>query len=242
MYYLQRKKAFLTIVLISLFSTLHAQIRTLNLEDHDLKRYYFGISLSYNSSRFQMSHHPRFLEQGDSVLVAEPLNRGGVGLGFTATLGLSKRFEARLNPQLIFASRALTYNLSYPDPVREETPQMIKSVESLVTSFPLQVKFNSDRIGNFRVYMLGGVKFDYDLASNAGSRQAEDLVKLKKSYHGIEAGMGFNFYFPSFILSPELKISNGISNVHARDEALKFSNVIDKLQSRMLVFTLHIEG
>ena len=38
----------------------------------------------------------------------------------------------------------------------------------------------SDRIDNFRVYMFGGAKFEYDLASNSTARKAEDLVKLEK--------------------------------------------------------------
>jgi hypothetical protein len=36
-----------------------AQLRDyLNLPDHDSKRYYLGIALIYNSSRFNVSQHP----------------------------------------------------------------------------------------------------------------------------------------------------------------------------------------
>jgi hypothetical protein len=90
--------------------------------------------------------------------------------------------------------------------------------------------------------MFGGMKFEYDLASNARAKRAEDLVKLKKMDMGVEAGIGFNFYFPVFILSPEIKISNGITNSHSRDASLKFSSSIDKLNSRMVVFSLIFEG
>lgn len=175
-------------------------------------------------------------------MVAEPLNSGGFGLGLSATLPLTKRFEARTNPQLLFTERAIQYFLTYPDGTKDELPLTTRSVQSVTVSFPFQMKFNSDRIGNFRVYMLGGVKADYDLASNARARQAEDLLKVKKTDFGIEAGIGFNFYFQHFILSPELKISNGIGNIHSRDESLKYSNVIEQMRSRMVMFTLHIEG
>ena len=90
--------------------------------------------------------------------------------------------------------------------------------------------------------MLGGAFTQLDLAANARSRRAEDLVKLKKSDYGVELGMGFNFYFQSFIFSPEIKLSNGIPNVHSRDENLKYSNVIDRIQSRMIVISIHLEG
>ena len=112
---------------------------------------------------------------------------------------------------------------------------------SNIVSFPFQMKFNSDRIGNFRTYLLGGIKYDIDLASNSTARNAEDLIKLARYDFGIEAGVGFNFYLPFVTISPEIKISNGLSNLHQVDPALKFSNVLDKIQSRMIVFSIHFE-
>jgi hypothetical protein len=90
--------------------------------------------------------------------------------------------------------------------------------------------------------MMTGVKADMDLASNARAKKAEDLIKINKFDYGYELGLGFNIFFPSFILSPELKISNGLNNIHSRDANLKYSSVFDKIQSRMIVFSLHIEG
>jgi hypothetical protein len=213
--------------------------KELFLEDHDNKPYYFGITLSGNVARFQTELHKHFLEQ-DSILVAEPLNSGGFSLGLLATTRLSNRFEARFNPQLSFLDRSIIYNLNYPE--HDQKTSITKKIESVIVTFPVQLKFRSDRIGNFRVYMLGGGKLDFDLASNARARKAEELVKIQKYDYGVEAGIGFNFYFPSFIFSPEIKISNGLRNIHSRDELLKYSNVIDRIQSRQIVFSIHLEG
>jgi hypothetical protein len=89
--------------------------------------------------------------------------------------------------------------------------------------------------------MLGGIKYDIDLASNSAARNAENLVKLKKYDFGLEAGLGFNFYLRFVTVSPEIKFSYGLSNIHARDPALKYSSVFDKLQSRMIFITLNLE-
>jgi hypothetical protein len=232
-----------TIILFILFSILFSfsarSQKVLFLEDHDNKPYYFGITLSGNVARFQTELHEHFLNQ-DSILVAEPLNSGGFSLGLLATTRLSRRFEARFNPQLTFLDRSISYNLNYPD--HDQKTTIIKKIESVVVTFPLQAKFRSDRIGNFRVYLLGGGKVDFDLASNARARKAEELVKIQKFDYGVEGGIGFNFYFPSFIFSPEIKISNGLRNIHSRDEHLKYSNVIDRIQSRQIVFSIHLEG
>jgi outer membrane protein with beta-barrel domain len=231
---------FLSFILLLIASGTFAQEKELYLTDHDTKPYYFGITLGANVSSFHIEHHPRFL-QYDSVYTVNPEYTAGFQLGLLATARLSNRFEVRFNPQLLFTDRGLTYKLKYTD-LFEQSDSVTKKIESVITTFPLQIKFFSDRIGNFRVYMLAGVKADIDLASNARAKRAEELVKIEKYDFGVEAGIGFNFYFPSFILSPEIKISNGLKNIHSRDENLKYSNVLDRITSRMIVFCIHLEG
>lgn len=230
----------LGVVLLLITSKTFAQEKELYQTDHDAKPYYFGISLGANIANFHIEHHARFL-QYDSVYKVEPLNSTGFQLGLLATARLTNRFELRFNPQLLFTERDLTYRLKYVDPF-EQSDSVTKKIESVITTFPLQIKFFSDRIGNFRVYMLAGLKADVDLASNARAKRAEELVKIQKYDYGYEAGIGFNFYFPSFILSPEIKISNGLKNIHSRDENLKYSNVLDRITSRMIIFCIHLEG
>ena len=218
-----------------------AQLRDyLNLPDHDSKRYYLGIGFMYEQSHLQVSAHPKFL-QSDSVLSVTPGNTGGFGVSGMFTFRLADHLEFRFAfPEFIFASNTLAYHVNYP-PAGESTVAT-KQIQSLLLGFPAQVKFLSDRIGNFRVYMLGGVNYQYDLASNSSTRKAQNLVKLSASDLSVEGGLGFQFYFPVFILSPELKISEGIKNVHSRDPSLQYSNVIDKLKTRMIVFSLIFEG
>jgi hypothetical protein len=250
MLHLLRKKASIKIITVAyllggglLFSqSSRAQFSgvELNMPDHDAKPYYFGITVGVNLARFQTDLHRHFLEN-DSILIAEPVNSGGLTLGLSATARLSDRFQARFNPQLMFIERGIFYKLKYKDPITGDTA-VTKKVESVIMSFPFQIKFQSDRIGNFRVYAMAGFKFDLDMASNARAKKAEELVKIQSSDFGPEFGIGFNFFFPSFIFSPEIKISNGLKNIHARDENLKFSSVFDRIQSRMIVFTIHLEG
>jgi len=245
MLHLHRPKTFIVTVFfiaLGLFSATNtfAQ-KELNLPFHDSKPYYFGITIGGNMARFNTELHPHFLAN-DSVYIAEPNNNGGLALGLLATARLSDRFQLRFNPQLMFINRSLRYKLKFPDGSEENATEVSKPIESILVSFPLQVKLQSDRIGNFRVYMMTGIKGDLDLASNARAKKADNLVKLQAYDYGVELGLGFNFFFPSFILSPELKISNGMRNIHSRDESLKYSNVLDRVQSRMIVFSIHIEG
>lgn len=236
-------KRFVSLFIVGVIVTLQVSAqkeKEIYREDRDNVPYYFGLSLGYNNSYLHTEKDQVFL-QNDSVLSVEPGASGGIALGLLATARLTKRFEFRFHPELILGgSKYLTYQIKYPIPNIEPAIQK-KTIPSTVVSFPFQLKFNSDRIQNFRVYMLAGLKYDIDVASTAGALDAENLVKLKKSYYGYEAGIGFNFYFPVVTIAPEIKITNGLSNVHSRDPNLKYSSIMNQLQSRMITFSLIFE-
>ena len=219
-----------------------AQLRDgINQQDHDDKPYHFGINLGMNRSHFSFTHHPIFMQR-DSVMVVESINSTGLNLAWLVDKRLSEHFNIRTFPlDLTFTEKAFEYNLKYPDRPGGEDSVTIKKVQSISLTLPIQIKFSSDRIGNFKVYMLGGVKAEYDMASNAGARKAENLIKLNKLDYGVEAGLGFHFYYPYFVLTTELKTGWGLGNLHSRDKDLKFSNVIDKINSRTITFSLTVE-
>jgi hypothetical protein len=213
----------------------------INLPDHDDKEFHFGINLGLNRSHFSFTHHPLFLQR-DSVMVVESINSTGLNLAWLVDKRLSEHLNLRTFPlDLTFTEKAFEYTLKYPDRPAGEDTITIKKVQSISLTLPIQLKFSSDRIGNFKVYMMGGFKAEMDMAANAGAKKAENLIKLKKLDYGIEAGLGFHFYYPYFVLTPELKVGWGLGNLHSRDPDLKFSNVIDKINSRTITFSLTVE-
>jgi hypothetical protein len=213
----------------------------LNLLEHDSKPYHFGINLGMNKSHFNFTLHEQFLTQ-DSVTVIESINSTGINLAWLVNFHLSEHFDFRTFPlNLTFSEKAFEYALTYPDVPAGEGKLTTKKVQSITLSLPLLIKFSSDRIDNFKVYTIAGLKFDYDMAANAGKKNADDLIKLNKFDYSIEGGIGFHFYFPYFVLSPELKVSWGLSNLHSRNPDLKFSSNIDKINARMYSFSLTFE-
>ena len=223
-----------------------AQLRNdINMPDHDGKLYHFGINLGLNKSHFSFTHHPQFLNaaiNGDSVMVIESVNSTGLNLAWLVNLNLSPHFDIRTYPlNLTFSEKAFEYNLTYPDVPLGETKITLKKVQSIMLSFPFLIKFSSDRINNLKVYTIAGGKIDYDLASTANKKNADDLIKLKGFNYSVEGGIGFHIYFPYFVLSPELKVSWGMANLHSRNPGLKFSSNIDQIRSRMISFSLTVE-
>ncbi|MDP4283353.1 MAG: outer membrane beta-barrel protein [Bacteroidota bacterium] len=238
MHHLLRRKIVLIILSFVFCSTSSiAQLRdAVNQENHDDKPFHFGINIGYNKSHFNFTHHPRFL-QYDSIMDVESINNSGINLAWLVNVRMSNHFDLRLHPlDLTFSDKEFLYTQKY-----SSDTSITKKIQSITLSFPIQIAFSSDRIGNFKVYTIAGGKFDYDLASNAGASKAEDLIKLKKSDLSVELGMGFHIYFPFFVLSPEIKLSSGLVNLHSRDVNLKYSNVIDKINSKMMTFSLTVE-
>lgn len=228
----------LGLVIVCFCTSAYSQFRDgPNLQDHDNKPYHFGINLGYNKSHFLFTHHPYFLQR-DTIVDIESVNSAGINLAWLVNLRINDHFDLRLHPlDLTFSEKVFQYSENFT----KDTSFVEKKVSSITLSFPVHVKFSSDRINNFKVYTLGGLKFDYDLSSNAGAKNAEDLLKLKKGDVSVEVGIGFHFYFPVFVLTPEIKLSNGLINLHSRDESLRYSNVIDKIKSKMITFSLTVE-
>ncbi|MGL5945717.1 MAG: hypothetical protein ACRCZV_06080, partial [Sediminibacterium sp.] len=135
----------------------NAQKQLYRLQRED-QLYYFGITLGYNSSYLHQVKSNTFLAS-DSILIAEPGSSGGIAMGLLATARLTDYFQVRVNPQLIIGgAKTIKYTLGS---VRTgEATTQVQTLPSTLISFPLQLKFNSDRIGNFRTYLLGGVKYD----------------------------------------------------------------------------------
>jgi len=239
MHDLLRKKIIATLgILFCAVSSLQAQREIYRSYRDDLP-YYFGLTLGYNTSYLHHTKSANFFAS-DSIMYVNPVASGGITMGLLGTLKINDHIEFRANPQLIIGgSKYIDYTLKSVKPGEQTQHQQI--LPSTLVSLPAHFKLNSDRIENFRLYILGGVKFDFDLSSNSTSRNADDLVKLNAADFGLEAGLGVNIYLPFVTVSPEIKFSYGISNLHKLDNGLKYSNVLDKLRSRMIVFSIHLE-
>ena len=219
-----------------------AQLRNeLNQLEHDDERYHFGINLGVNKSHYNILHSSKFL-QFDSVNVIESINSTGINLAGLVNLRLSNHFNLRTYPlDLIFTEKSFQYTLKSPDKPRGEDSLTTKKVQGITLAFPVQIKFTSDRIANLKVFMMAGARVDYDLAANAGKKSNDDVITLQKLDYAAEAGIGFHIYFPVFVLTPELKISYGLRNVLVPNNSLKYSNTIEKINSRSLTFSLTVE-
>lgn len=234
-----RIKYIITILLALVMATpAVAQRKVLNMAEHDSKAYYFGITFGANFSTYRIKYSQSFINT-DSFKVIQPNFGPGFNLGLMGNLRLSRFVDLRFNPCLAFAEKKVTLNVR--DAAGNDSISD-RAVESIYMHMPLQLKFKSDRIKNFRFYAITGLKFDYDMAANARSRKRDEFLKVSAADFGYELGVGFEFYYPNFIFSPEIKLSQGLGNQLFKDPNIPLSNAIDVLSTRMIVISIHLEG
>jgi hypothetical protein len=224
--------------LLALFSAVEtrAQAKVINMEDHDVKPYYFGLTFGFNQSRYRVKYTDAFA-QTDTFMHIQPGWGTGLNLGIMGNLRLNNFVDLRLIPSISFAEK----KLSYLQPGFSSEVQN-KTIESIYIHLPLQLKFKSDRLHNFRFYGMAGGKLDYDMAANANSRRKDEFLKFKPMDLGYELGFGLEFYYPNFIFSPEIKISEGLMNQIYLDRNLQLTNAIDQIRTRTILISIHLEG
>lgn len=232
------KHLLLTGLCILLLQPAEAKVKILNMAEHDQKPYYFGLSFGFNMSGYRLRYSESFTKT-DSFKLIQPGYGPGFNLGLMGNLRLSNFIDLRFVPSLAFAEKEM--DLTVPGAGGSDS-SFRKTIESIYMHMPLQLKFKSDRIGNFRFYALTGFKFDYDMAANARSRKKDEFLKVSAADYGYELGVGFEFYYPNFIFSPEIKLSQGLGNQIFKDGKIPLGNAIDVLSTRMIVISIHLEG
>lgn len=232
------QKRLILLIFFTLCSAFYAvaQRPLLNMPDHDDKRYYFGLTFGLNYSTYNITYTEAFAST-DTFKRIQPLWLPGFNVGLMGNLKLSGFVDLRFVPSLAFAYKRLQFQYGYP---KDSTSD--RTIEAIYMHLPLQLKFKSDRIKNFRFYALLGTKFDYDMAANARSRRTDEFLKVSPSDFGGEFGVGFEFFNPNFIFSPEIKVSQGLNNQLFRDGSLQLTNAINTLHTRMIVISIHLEG
>lgn len=242
MQFIHWNKITTTILALAISLVVMSQENSVNLEDHDNHKLYFGIQLGANSSNYKFLLSEYYPQQ-DFIQTIESQNKKLIHLGLLANWNISDRFDLRFYPlNLLFSDKKILYTTKYKVNDADLSNVYENKIESIVMSFPLQVRLKSDRINNFRFYSLAGLKMDYAMSFNSSVNGDNNFdIKAKKLDYGYEAGFGFQFYFKYFIFSPEIKISNGLRNLHVNDN-VKASLITDEIKSRMIMFSIHFEG
>lgn len=207
-----------------------------NFYDFQNKQFYFGLTLGFNSSRYTPFRSEDFIFR-DTIIGVKSLNGPGFNLNMIANLKIGQYFDFRFLPGFSFAERRLNYTQN-----TRITSETQESVQSVFVELPFHFRYKSAPYRDKRLFLIAGVKYSFDVASESRTRQAENLVRISPHDFHIEYGAGMQFFFDYFIFSPEFKISQGIGNTLLFNPNLPESTVLEKVLSRTFTLSFHIEG
>jgi Outer membrane protein beta-barrel domain len=171
----------------------------------------YGFLIGLHTTAYQVKYSDLFVDQQlDSVFSVEPTWKQGFVLGFIVNYRVSEFLDLRITPQVAFYEHSLTYR--YTD-VATNPADNIQTIETTMVELPILAKYKSVRRGNVRMYMIGGIKPGLEASGKKDVDALTTRLGVKEFNLALEGGFGFDFYYPLFKFSPEIRFSRGINNL-----------------------------
>ncbi len=201
-----------------------------NYQEFQRKSYYFGMAFGSNFSGYRINQSQFFIGN-DSIRITEGKTKGGFNLNMITNLKMGEFFDLRFTPGFAFSYKSFIFN--------DKTE---KRVESVFFEMPFYVRYKSMPYKDKRVFLIGGLKYAFDVASNSGARKAETLIRISPHDFQWEVGVGMQFFYPYFIFSPEIKFGRGLGNILIYNSALNESKVLENVVSQVFTISFNFEG
>ena len=231
----------------------------LNMTTYDQDMFHFGFVLGANqchttltpipnlsSHIFDSTYIPDLLPLPDSARVLSVWSSPAIGfvISIVSNMRMGDHFDLRFIPSLSFGDRNLLYTIQSYRKGDTSMIEVTKKVPSTYINFPLEVRYKSLRYNNFRAYLMTGIQYTLDLASQAKKREQKNsdqkIVKFNGSDFYAETGVGFEFYNEWFKFGIELKMLYGLTDVLNRERNL-YTDSIESLKSKIFQVSFTFE-
>jgi len=221
-------KKLIAIFLIAIcHNTAQSQIfsgeRVMNQQNFDQQRWSWGYFLGFNSYDFNFDYK----DLGADKLVE---TRVGFNVGLIGNLKINNNIDLRLEPGVNFNTRGFQASNADPDTFRE--------ISSTYVHIPLLVKFNANRLNNFRPFVVGGLSTSINLSSNENNPDDNSAgqFRMKTNTYYYEIGFGIDLYLYYFKLSPSIRGVFAINDELVPDDSPSsiYTGNIDKMSSRAI--------
>ena len=232
------KIAYLLLGFCLLGSNLFAQKQKVKNQPYgDYKLYHFGITVGLNFQDLLLTNSGIITDDGETWYATVPNYSPGLTVGLITDLYLNPYMNLRFTPSLSFGDK----NFDFVEP--ESNTHFTTTVRSNYLTAPLDLKFRSMRLNNYRPYIIAGAYTALDLGL-----KKDDPLLLKPMNYGLTIGLGCDFYLPLVKVAPELRFCFGLNNTVEKNRSdltdyslIKYSNAITKGLPRMIILTFNFE-
>jgi hypothetical protein len=222
--------------LFILFSCSHASAQLFKWArqhnpNYDDRKFSYGFSIGMHTSSYQLAYSDAFVSKTyDTLSAIYPQFLPGFSIGFLVNYRINDLLDLRLMPKAGFYSHRLTYYFT------NRTTQY-QLIETTLIELPILLKFKSVRRGNVRMHMVGGITPAFEASGKSDIGNATGTIPILRRNVSLDAGIGFDFYFPLFKFSPEIRFSRGIVNMLGNDSNF-YKDPISRLNTNTIAVYL----
>ncbi len=239
---------FIFILLVSA-SVLSAQEkRPRNLPAFDYKKLHWGFTVGLNSMDYAIKRNTGANDYLHADVIG--FQPAGFQVNIVSDLRLSDYWNLRFLPGINLGSRDMVY--FDPDTWEVATYDISGNAYQKMTigssylDFPLLLKYRSERVNNYRPYVIGGISYRLDMSAKSSfDPEGDDMILVKNSDFYLEVGFGIDQYLQYFKYSTEIKLAMGLRNILVpesyRDDAFAYVNSIDGIRSFIIMLNFHFE-
>ncbi|MDV7140671.1 porin family protein [Maribacter sp. TH_r10] len=166
----------------------------INLENEDEPFLNWGYYLGFNQYDFKFDYK----NDAKHILVDKSF---GFNVGLIGEMRINEFLDVRFEPGLLYNTRTLGF------PGFTEESDAIREVKSTYINFPLLLKVNTRRLGNWKPFLIGGASASMNLGSNEDSLDdnSTGTFRMKKMVYNYELGFGIDFYLEYFKFTPSIR-------------------------------------
>ena len=205
---LQRSKI-VCIVVLAMLASLSASGQTKrwvrkNNPNYDERKFSYGFMIGLHSSALQLEYDDQFVTPDfDTLYAVQPEWSAGFSLGFIVNYRAADFLDLRVTPKVSFYEHKLKYVFTNEAPLDH-------LIETTMVEVPFLAKYKSVRRGNVRMYMIGGITPGIEASGKKDLQSTSGALELERFNLSLEAGFGFDLYYPLFKFSPEIRFSRGM--------------------------------
>ncbi len=182
----------------------------LNIENKDKKFLNYGYYLGFNRYGFKFDYKDNL---GKNLTDVQVVKSTGFTVGLIGEMRVHEFLDVRFEPGLAYNARTLGFTGF------DEERDAIREVKSTYINFPLLLKINTRRLGNWKPFILGGASTSLNLGSNETNLDdnSSGTFRMKKWSYNYELGFGIDFYLEYFKFTPSIRGIFGLTDELIRD-------------------------
>ncbi len=207
---------------------------------YDFRTIHFGFELGINYYDFHVEpveNLQNIQDHQNTLYSVDCIAFPGFTLLLISDLRLTSWLNLRFTPGISYTQRDMLFDV-YND-FLSDFSVVRRQVESTFIEFPMYLKLRGKRVGNSRPYLIGGVKYMIDMASQ---ELVEDprLFRIRRFDFAYEFGFGIDIYFDFFKFSPQIKATTGMRSMMVPDDTIYTQGIAD-LTTRCVLISFQFE-